>query len=120
MLTASDTATQQQQQQRAAAATTVRTAGRASGLLQRPTRELVTLIALPALLIINVFLIVYILVPVLSGQVASTSGTVNVVNSLYVSDTGRVGIATGGRQKRVARGTFFCLYWLLFLDSFCL
>jgi hypothetical protein len=55
--------------------------------------QLLTLIAVPALLIVNVFLIVYILVPVLSGSVGSTSGSVSLLDVLSVNAAGRVGIS---------------------------
>lgn len=66
-------------------------------LLSRPNRELLSLIAIPVLIIINLFLIIYILVPVFSGNVSSTTGMVNTVNSLFVYDTGKAGVGTGGR-----------------------
>jgi hypothetical protein len=55
--------------------------------------QLFALIAVPALLIVNIFLIVYILVPVLSGSVSSTSGNVNLLDVLSVNTVGRVGVA---------------------------
>ena len=58
----------------------------------RPLRDLITMIAVPVLCVINLFLIIFILVPVFSGQVASTSGTVNLVNVVSVLSSGSVGI----------------------------
>jgi len=68
------------------------------------------MLGLAILLILNIFLIIYIVVPVFSGQVASTSGLVNVLNTMYVSESGAVGIGTGGRAAAAtleARLIFF-------------